>query len=247
MALRILTYNIHGLPWIQCPIETILLWMYVRCECDVICLQEVFTGKLKQKILEVAPKYELQAFFPSVGADTSCFGKRFMRFENPSGLCILVKKQIDVLSRGTFVPFLNNAGVDRIVTKGYFSLKLKYNDVLVEIFNTHFQSDMTDIPCIRINYPHIRNLQEEQIYLETKKHFLPIVCGDFNKNKFLFFERLDYEHNSTFPQTGEHLDHLLLLHEHFRSLKSKKSIYFPEINLSDHIPVLFEFDFDFDF
>ena len=124
MALRILTYNVHGLPWIQCPIEAILLWAYVKCRCDVICLQEVFSRKLREKIENLAPNYGFRAFFPAV--EPRCLGKPLLGFFTPCGLCILVKKTIPVVNEPRFVHFHNKRGLDSLVNKGIFLLEILF-------------------------------------------------------------------------------------------------------------------------
>ena len=239
MALRILTYNVHGLPWIHCPIETILLWANLKCKSHIICLQEVFTERLRQRIFAAAPKYGLQVFFPN--EESSCFGKKYLRFAVPSGLCILVSAEIDVCDTGSFSCFLASAGVDHLIRKGFFCLEIKYQGNAYQIINTHLQSDFTELNCCRICYDSIRDIQESQLYLQNRSLSFPIVCGDFNKNSFRFFDRMDQDHKCTFPQTGEHLDHLLFLPKNHAAVVWKKTTYFSDVALSDHIPVLFEF------
>jgi endonuclease/exonuclease/phosphatase family metal-dependent hydrolase len=238
MGLRILSYNIHGLPWIQCPIETILLWAFLKSEADVICLQEVFTETLKQKIIRESRKYRMTPYFPP--NEPACFGRKYLRFGVPCGLCILVADHIDVTNVGKFSFFLEKGGLDRIVNKGYFSIDILYRGHPLKIVNTHFQSDFSEISCMRLNYDDVRDLQESQLYAFCLQCPFPVICGDFNQNTFRFFQKFDDEHNVTFPSTGEHLDHLLLLKRNESRIKSKKVIYFSDVDLSDHIPVLFE-------
>jgi exonuclease III len=240
MGLRVLSYNIHGLPWIQCPIEAILLWIFYSCPCDVVCFQEVFSEKLKQKILRLAPSYGLKAYFPEI--ETPCFGKRYMKFGVPSGLCILVHENIPVTEQPVFESFIEKEGLDGLVRKGIFSLGISYRGRQVNIINTHLQADFSEVPCFRIRYNAVRDFQENQLYMFSSRHSFPIVCGDFNKNRFRFFEKFDQEHFATFPATGEHLDHMLFPPAIHKKIVEKNVIYFHKVNLSDHIPVLFEFD-----
>jgi len=240
MGLRVLSYNIHGLPWIQCPIEAILLWIFYSCPSDIICFQEVFSKKLKQKIFILAPRYGLKAFFPE--NEPSCFGKKYMKFGVPSGLCILVHEGVPIVESPKFESFLESAGLDGLVRKGIFSLGISYKGRQVNIINTHFQSDFTEIPCVRIQYGNVRDIQESQLYMFSSKESFPVICGDFNKKNFRFFEKFDEEHVATFPATGEHLDHMLFSHAIHKKIVEKSVVYFEKVTLSDHIPVLFEFD-----
>lgn len=237
-VLRILTYNVHGLPWIQCPIEAILLWAHWKCDADILCLQEVFTEKLKQKILRLCPRYNLRAFFPE--NEPACFGRSYLRFGVPCGLCVLVKTSLKVLPGASFQPFLAKGGLDSLVNKGFLALEIEWQGIAVQIINTHLQADLTEIPCFQKSYCAVRDAQESQLFLACRGLGFPLVCGDFNKNRFLFFERFDEDHNITFLPTGAHIDHLLLLPQGRLQIKAKRVFYFNDILLSDHVPVLFE-------
>jgi endonuclease/exonuclease/phosphatase family metal-dependent hydrolase len=241
MALRILTYNVHGLPWIQCPIEAILLWAYIKCHCDVICLQEVFSRKLRQKIEHLAPNYGFRAFFPAV--EPRCLGKPLLGFFTPCGLCILIKQSIPIVNQPRFVAFHNKRGLDSLVNKGIFLLEILHSRKQIQIINTHFQADFTEVPCYSVDYSEIRKAQEAQLYFLATGLEFPLICGDFNKNEFFFFEKFDGSPQVTFPSTGEHLDHLLFLKHQSNRFFSRKTTYFSEVDFSDHIPVLYELDF----
>lgn len=238
MALRILTYNVHGLPWIQCPIEAILLWAYVKCRCDVICLQEVFSRKLRQKIERLASNYGFRAYFPPT--EPRCLGKPFLGFFTPCGLCILVKKTIPIVNEPRFVHFHNKGGLDALVNKGVLSLGIQYGRKEIQILNTHFQADFNEVPCCSVEYDGVRKSQEAQLYFLATDFDFPLIFGDFNKNEFSFFEKFDNSFQVTFPSTGEHLDHFLFLKHHSNRFFSRKTTYFSEVDFSDHVPVLFE-------
>lgn len=153
-----------------------------------------------------------------------------------------MKESLQIVDQAIFTPFAVKAGLDSLVNKGFFSIGISYKGNLIHIVNTHLQSDFTDIPHFRINYGQTRELQEAQLFMTCETMRFPFLCGDFNKNKFLYFEPLDKDDHVTFPTTGEHLDHLLVPKRMMESVKSFKVIYFPEVLLSDHIPVLYEFD-----
>lgn len=238
-GLRILTYNVHGLPWIRCPIQSIFVWIKFQINPDIICLQEVFAKDLESQIFACAAKYGWIAYF----ADSlPCWGKSFLRFHSPSGLCILVKSSIPVSKPPVFTPFLSSAGVDALVTKGILAVEITVGQKKIDIVNTHFQSDFTELPCCRLNYADIRQNQEQQLAAFVSYLRCPIICGDFNQESFTHFTSFDSEKHCTFPETGEHLDHLLTPTRKPILLPNKKITYFDRISLSDHIPVLFEFD-----
>ncbi len=236
--LRILSYNIHGLPWIQCPIEAILLWAYVKCRCDILCLQEVFSRKLRQKLEFLAPKYGYHIFFAP--DEPRCIGKPLLGFFTPCGLCILVKKTISIVNGPRFQHFHNKGGLDTLVNKGILSVGILYQKRIVQIFNTHFQADFNEIPCCPVEFDDVRKSQEAQLYSVASAYEFPLICGDFNKNEFFFFERFDGSSQITFPSTGQHLDHLLVLKHLLHYFSVRRTIYFSDIEFSDHIPVLFE-------
>jgi len=239
MALRILSYNIHGLPWITCPIEAILLWTQFQCPCDILCLQEVFSKNLCTKIIALAPLYNFQVIFAS--SESDCIGKSALGFYTPCGLCILVKNNIPIVKEPQFTRFHNKAGLDTLVNKGFLSVGIEYMGNPLQIYNTHFQSDFDELPCISFRYQYIRSSQESQLYFHTLENEFPIICGDFNTNKFRFFEMFDRNYSITFPATGQHLDHMLLPQHLLSTIKSKKVTYFHKIKFSDHIPIVFEF------
>jgi endonuclease/exonuclease/phosphatase family metal-dependent hydrolase len=236
-GLRILTYNVHGLPWIRCPIQSIFVWIKFQTHADIICLQEVFAKDLEPQIHACASKYGWVAYFADA---LPCWGKSVLQFHRPSGLCILVKSSIPVTKPPVFTPFLSAGGVDALVTKGILALEIEVHQKKIDIVNTHFQSDFTEFPCCRISYSEIRQHQEQQ--LAALVHYLPfpIICGDFNQDSFLYFTSIDSKKHCTFPQTGEHLDHLLV--PTTKSLPKTNITYFESVSLSDHIPVLFELD-----
>lgn len=239
-VLRVLTYNIHGLPWIRCPIQSIFTWIEVQTNADIICFQEVFSKSLEKDIQTYSKHLGWNCFFAD---KLPCFGKTYLQFHCPSGLCILVKKHISVIGQPSFTAFNDAAGVDNLVTKGIMNLQIQHSNKTINILNTHFQSDFTELPCCRIEYSDIRKAQEIQLASLIRHIEFPVLCGDFNQETFLFFEPFENKKQNTFPQTGEHLDHMLIPLHCKGKYKQKSSIYFDKILLSDHIPVLFSFRF----
>jgi len=234
MTLRILTYNIRGLPWVSCPIDDILCWISKR-KCDIICLQEVFTRSLQMRI-ELQDEWNV---FFSKGS--TCAGQA-AGFYSGAGLCTLVRRDAQILGESTFVPFSDTGGIDELVSKGLLHVPLKVNGKRIDIINTHFQSDFTQFPCFRINYPAVRFNQEKQAHHLSKQYPFSLLCGDLNQDSFHYFDKFDDTDEITFPETGEHLDHLLYSSNLGHMIINKKIKYFHDITLSDHIPVLYEFE-----
>jgi exonuclease III len=68
-----------------------------------------------------------------------------------------------------------------------------------------------------------------------------MLCGDYNQEVFDFFDYWNLERQTTFPATGQHLDHILFLKKKRTHLQCTKVHFYREIELSDHIPVVYEF------
>jgi len=230
MDLRVLTYNVHGLPWCRVPILPMLTWIARNTAADVICLQEVFQRKAMNELLEYAPSYGYRALFPPEQVTASCFA-------NASGLCTLVRRSISVTEWG-FTPFSDAGGLERFVQKGVFRLECWKDGLRFDLFNTHFQSDGTEIPCVRIRHDRTREAQESQLELVMSRSECPIVAGDFNQSVFHTLERLDTGFHVTFPETYEHLDHVLVYGPARLRVLYHRTVYFDAIQMSDHIPVL---------
>ena len=239
MRLSILTYNVHGLPWISCAIVSMLKWAKMKFDPDILCLQEVFTQKLGSQIIDICDLLGYEAYFPE---NMSSPLQRVAGFQNPSGLCTLVRTNFFEKTSPIFKEYESCGGVDSFVRKGFFLLNLERNGINFQVVNTHLQSDFTELPCFRINYHDTRNLQENQLYQSIKLFPLPILLGDFNRQNFHYFEKFEDTFHVTFPQTGEQLDYMLIHRPISRRIKNRKVSYFDDISMSDHIPVLFEFD-----
>jgi hypothetical protein len=238
MTLRVLTYNVHGLPWIVCPIRAVLLWAHWKTNCEVVCLQEVFARRLCEEIRRSAPKAGFRCFFPP---PSECFAKKYLRFLNPSGLCILVKQEIPLVGKLHFEEFKVSAGLDALARKGILGLTILYEDLKIGILNTHFQADGTEVPGAFRSYATVRQEQEKQLATCSHRWRLSLNCGDYNQEAFCLFERYDPTHNVTFPETQQHLDHILYLSQKGMPLALERIEYFSEVDFSDHIPVMYEF------
>jgi endonuclease/exonuclease/phosphatase family metal-dependent hydrolase len=230
MDLRVLTYNVQGMPWCRVPILPILTWISRRASPDVVCLQEVFQRKTMNDLIQYAPVYGYRVLFPPEQVTASCFA-------NPSGLCTLVRRSIHITEWG-FTPFADVGGMEHFIQKGIFRLECWKDTVQFDLFNTHFQADVTEIPCTRIYHQHTRDAQESQLELVVSRSGCPIIAGDFNQSSFHTLERLDNVFHVTFPETSEHLDHVLAYGPSRHRILHSKTTYFDEIEASDHVPVL---------
>ncbi len=236
MLIRILTYNIHGLPWVGTDIRAIANWIFSESAADIICIQEAFSMEQRHIFQKAAASRKWSSFFPN---DRCWLGSCLRGMECGSGLAIFTQPSIRVHKIPVFEPFFMSAGVDSLVKKGVFRIHGEFNSKPFTILNTHLQSDMTDIPNLRINYPEVREAQQFQLFAAASKHTNVCVVGDMNMQTFKWFERPDQAHHITFPETGEHLDHLLILRKEAKKIKHIATEYFDEAPWSDHIPVLF--------
>lgn len=241
MNLKVLTYNVFGMPWSYSSIESILLWSLYKTDAEILCFQEVFSDEHKQKLQEICSREDSQwnCWFPN--AEPSCLSRWFRSFESPSGLCIITKKHIKVLSEPYFEPFEQVSSVDSFIRKGFFHLHCEKENYPFHILTVHFQSDFTELHCYRIEHQDIRIQQEIQVFQYVNQLDQAIVVGDFNTCRFYHFSFVNSYREPTFPQTGESLDHCLTLRP--SSIQSETVTYFHSVKLSDHTPVLFQLRF----
>jgi exonuclease III len=241
MNLHVLTYNVFGMPWGLCGVESILLWVFYDTDAEVLCFQEVFSQSEKQKIQEICSRKHSQwnCWFPE--AEPTCLSRLTSYFSSITGLCILTKKNIHLEGKPFFQQFENNSCVDQWVRKGFFHIPCKKDGVLFHLITTHFQSDFTECKC-RIRYQPVRDLQERQLYNYCKAFQNMILVGDINMSKFRYFEPVNQQLEITLEETGEALDHCLRLPSQ-PHVSCEEVKYFHTIALSDHIPVLFHLRF----
>lgn len=230
MDVKIVTYNVHGLPWNRVPMVPILTWIARCTDADIVCFQEVFQRKALNDIWMVADRHGYDVFVPPECVTASCFA-------NPSGLCTLVKRSFDIL-HWSFSPFSVAGGLEHLVQKGMLTLTCRKDGVSFDLVNTHFQSDVTEVPCVRIRHQHTRDLQEAHVEQQIAHSTCPIVVGDFNQSLFSRFVRTDPGFHVTFPDTYEHLDHVLLHKATAHRIGVRGIQYFDDVQMSDHVPVL---------
>jgi endonuclease/exonuclease/phosphatase family metal-dependent hydrolase len=90
-----------------------------------------------------------------------------------------------------------------------------------------------------MNFNGARHAQEEQLYYAMIRNSFPLVIGDANTCIFKYFHRVDQETHATFPETEEHLDHLLCLPGDAGRVHHVETAYHDDISFSDHIPVVY--------
>ena len=239
MKIRLLTYNIHGLPWCTQNIDLILLWIFYKCEADIVCFQECFTRYSRQRIEEGCARRGWNCYFPD---DPPTLRRLIPSFQSGSGLCILSRKELQCTSK-LFIPFKQQNGVENFIQKGFFICKYSFRGFHFQVVNTHLQSDFTEFKCFRINYPAVRAEQEKEMWQFLQFYSLPVLLGDCNQNLFYHFRCLDENFHITFPDTGEHLDHCIMLEKDMPKIKSQVIHYYDSIDFSDHIPVLYTIEF----
>jgi endonuclease/exonuclease/phosphatase family metal-dependent hydrolase len=243
MNLRVLTYNVFGMPWGLQSIESILLWAFYDTDAEILCFQEVFSEAHIQTIQDICSRSTSQWTCWVPDTEPTCLSRLTSYFSSISGLCILVKKHIHILSQPTFEAFDTSSNVDTWVRKGFFHLHCEKEGVPFHLITTHFQSDFTECKC-RIRYGDIRLLQEWQLLQYCKRLPNLILVGDFNMSQFRWFKPVNSNLESTLQATGESLDHCLSFQQPYEIQVSCKTVtYHHEIHLSDHTPVVFELRF----
>lgn len=236
MLVNILTYNIHGMPWANTDMKNLFTWVFETSTADIVCFQELWSTKHRVLLQEFCRIYGWNVSFPM---DSCSLGYFLKGLECGSGLAVAYKSMFELISTPQFIKYEEAAGVDKLITKGFYHLKFKHKNTIVSLLNTHFQSDFTELPCCRINYRFSRLAQEFALYSYAKRLQEPVlICGDLNEETTKFLHFLERNKHITFTDTGEHLDHICTLRGETR-FQLEKSTYFDTIQYSDHIPVLF--------
>jgi endonuclease/exonuclease/phosphatase family metal-dependent hydrolase len=238
MYVHVATYNTFGMPWGSKHLRSILLWTFLQSDAEVMCFQEVWSKQHQQTIQQVCEESKTwRCYFPY--SNIHRLGKWTDRFYSGSGLCILVKNTVEVTNELEAHTFILSKGVDSYVRKGFMIVHCRKGGKDFQVVNTHFQSDMTEIPYWRIRYNETRLKQEKQLYQTVRHLSCPIVVGDFNTEEFMYFECLEKGHRWTYRDTGERLDSCLRTYHDKNKFEKIESHYYYNISYSDHIPVLF--------
>ena len=241
MILQLGTYNIFGMPWGSKHLRSILLWIFLQSTAEIMCLQEVWSKQQQNLIKEMCQESRTwSCYFPY--SNIHRLGKWTDRFHSGSGLCILLKNTIQVTEELEGHTYIISKGIDSWVRKGFMILHCQKEGKSFQIVNTHFQSDMTEIPFWRLRYNETRLKQEKQLYQTVRHLSCPIVIGDFNTEEFMYFECLEKGHRWTYKDTGERLDSCLRTFQDKDKFKKVDSFYHYNLRFSDHIPVLFKLE-----
>jgi endonuclease/exonuclease/phosphatase family metal-dependent hydrolase len=242
MELKVLTYNIWGMPWGTKYIHEILLWIFCTSGAEVVCLQEVFSKRHREIIEIKAAAAHWQVFFPE---DTCLAGMCLNSFRSGSGLCILVSPKLQVIHEIPFVAFSTvDSYVEKLVKKGFFGLQLEKEGKFFSLLNTHMVSDMTECRPFRIAHGHSRRLQEKQLVEAAKTLRGPVlIAGDLNQEEHHYLHRMYDSDDWTFPDTMEQLDHVVCLHSDRKLFRVDSVKFFQEIKFSDHIPLRVDLQF----
>ena len=241
MSINVGTYNVFGMPWGSKHLRSILLWIFLQSGTEIMCLQEVWSKQHQEIIKQLCHEsHTWSCYFPY--SNIHKLGNYTNQFHSGSGLCILVKNTIEVVEELEDHSYILSKGVDSLVRKGFMILHCKKGEKKFQIVNTHFQSDMTEIPCWRLRYNEVRLKQEKQLYQTVSHLSCPIVLGDFNTEEFMYFECLEKGHRWTYRDTGERLDSCLRGFQYKEKFRKIKSFYHYTISYSDHIPVVFQLE-----
>ncbi len=236
MEVKIVSYNIWGMPWGTRQIHEILMWLLCQSGAEIICLQEVFAKWHRDVIREKAEAAKWQVFFP----EDSCWAGRCLNaFHSGSGLCMLVHPSLQVVSELPFTPYDHvDSFIERLVTKGFFGLVFQKKGVRFSLVNTHMIADMTECSPFRVAHGHARRFQEKQLMETALKFRGPIlIVGDLNQEEHHYLHRMYPDQDYTFPSTLEQLDHVVCLPRDQHLFHVKEVRFFQDILYSDHIPL----------
>lgn len=246
MRCRILTYNVHGLPWSKNYSTEIIAWIK-SIKPSILCLQEVFTEQNRAFYKEQLSRAGYTVIIPR---DSNV---SFL----PSGLLTaFLDKEYTYIS-DCFCPYMTYYNVEILATKGFHAVRLKQRESakILSIINTHTQSN-TELSWL-FGSKKVTESQKSQFeqmckYVEGLNH-PAILSGDMNCEhsphphvRFLH-TRLMKKH--TFPKTGEDLDHIAwfpLQYAHigcqFCDIERKgpylESCEVIDIPFSDHCPLV---------
>jgi exonuclease III len=208
MKLRLVSYNTHGLPWSNQKPREISDWC-LQQDPDVVCLQEVFTDKARKVYTDL---FCVAGYTAVVPRD---YGVTFF----PSGLLTLVRNDTLKLVTERFEPFLAYDTVEVGANKGFQCMVLYHREAgrMITLVNTHTQS--TTAATIFTSHEGIQRIlhdQMEQMVTAVRKDVPAFLIGDFNceaspHRDVRFFYPAAPLRKSTFPETGEDLDHIAWL------------------------------------
>jgi exonuclease III len=202
--MRLLSYNVHGLPWSKDQSASIVRYVsHIRP--DVLCFQEVFTDKLRSYFSSELKAHGYTVVSPRDGGVTVL----------GSGLLIAFSTKYTLLG-DCFYPYTIYHDIEIGVNKGFQTVRLLSNEGRRYIVaNTHLQSTTAfNILDRSSTVPAVLKAQMAEIvrWLEPLKDPV-ILAGDMNCEysphpHVRFLHHGSSVKKSTFPLTGEDLDHV---------------------------------------
>lgn len=235
-GIKIVSYNIHGLPW-QYDNDELICDYLIKSNADILCLQEVFTPLRVSFVIKILQMTGYKVYLPNDSDIQTLFG---------SGLMICVHNRLKykfICNR--FTPFLHYSNFDIFAAKGFYSILLYVNDQYIRIINTHMQSD-----CEINNYTGtlktgtIRRLQAQEIVDTYKSSKIPtLLVGDLNEEVslspwFMYTCCSKCEKVVTFPDGEQNIDHFVWLKNGFERFHTiSHTVVDNHCTLSDHYPL----------
>lgn len=244
--LKIISYNISALPkWCNFngnPFKRIeeIIDLLIKNNADVICLQEVFDIKIRNRIYQELLIYDFH-YKPS-----NSF------FYLSSGLMILSKHKI--ISKG-FEAYNNYSGEDSLSEKGILYITIEINNTVYTIVNTHLNANaifsLTRI-CVRTREKQIHQLLEFIKNRDTNRDNI-ILCGDFNidlydshnmfnkiNNIYKFnISSINFINNTkliTYSKSNKQLDYIFYFYNTPKHISFNYKLI--KSDLSDHYPII---------
>lgn len=235
MHVKLVTYNVHCFPWISPDIRSIVAW--VVNHGDIVALQEVWCRHAEWSAAFAAHGWTF-ARPARENHIAAIFG---------SGLAVAWRSPAWRLTDSRFYPFVDAAGLDRLVIKGWFRVELQSTTTptnTLRLINTHMQADY-DIYSRELRHvtEAIRRRQVVQL-MTAERRTLPsmptLVVGDMNTDNCWFPDGwLLPPHMTapaiTFPSSAESLDHCTALGS--VAAWTVEDFHVSPLTLSDHYPV----------
>ena len=232
MDLRLLTYNVNGLPWIRTPIQSIVPWI-VRSG-NLVALQEIWTNHSDWAAAFAAHGWSF--IRPSREHHFATLFGSGLAFAWPSGRW--------TLREARQYPFLDRTIFDMFAVKSWFQLDLvdPLTQTPFRIVNTHMQSDLDYLE--RFTHPHVHNVRMRQARqlvaaLRLQSPRPTLIVGDINTERCPFADPYAFlcsDTAPTYPTLSHRLDHCATLPADGWILKDHRVSV--EVDYSDHCPVL---------
>ena len=238
MLVKILSYNIHGLPFLSENYITPFIRWLNNYDSDFICLQEVFSKGRINILTSTLTKNGFSVIKPDDTINTNILS---------SGLLTAYKTDRWIKQEEGFNNFINQVGLECLTNKGFHWLKFKHIalDKHIILINTHLQANNPVnylFGCIDAGP--VRQKQVIQIIDLFKNRENVFIVGDINSEnspndeiKYLTGSKYNIKKH-TFPLTGEDLDHVAILSKTWVTEPIILSLsVLSRISCSDHWPL----------